>query len=242
MYLFIRCQRHERDMIDSYMHNTVIMQLVRSTSDHIAWIFLDHENVVDDDGEQESWASMLDDHYMTIKEYAEAYLSIEDIAIMVPSYQALLRINIPKLQHQMMERADGSTESYLNLPSAVILEIPKYHYTAVNRVVTDTLPADAGNAVFFGYIIRHLLSHALSMGLFHEAYRPRSFSNRPKFYRVVNDFFKHLHMTPYWDTDVYFERIEGKQFRHMQNSRLRLSDFDSVCTLFYVVFLFFLIH
>ena len=64
-------------MIDSYMHNTVIMHYVRSTSDHIAWIFLDHEDDVDNIDEHESWVSVFDNHYMTIKEYTDAYLSKE---------------------------------------------------------------------------------------------------------------------------------------------------------------------
>ena len=133
MYLFIRCRKDQQDVINSYMHNNVIMQIVRSTSDHIGWIFLNHDddiNSVDTNhgsSLQESWASIFDDHYMTIKEYAEAYVSLEDITVIVLSYEALLRINSPRLQHQIMKSPDGVIDSVLKIPSAVVLEPPKYH-------------------------------------------------------------------------------------------------------------------
>ena len=244
LYFFIRCRKDQRNIINSYMHNNVVMQIVRSTSDHIAWIFLDDNIDIDDVDKnheisrQESWASIFDDHYMTIKEYAKAYVSLEDIALLVPSYDALLRINIPRLQHQLMEIADGVEDSVLKLPSAVILEPPKYHYnvdSTMNGMMTASTPADAENAIFFGCVLHHLISFALSTGLFHEAasFHP----NGPKFYGVFNHFFKHFHMTPFWDRDAYyFEIIEGKQFQHIRKAQLASSDFDSVCTLCFITF------
>lgn len=227
------------------MHNNVILQIVRSTSDHIAWIFLDMEDNIHNKGnenkddQKNTWASLFDDHYMTIKKYVDAYVTHEDIAILVPSYQALLRINFHNLQHVVDEQM---MDSVLNLPSAVLLETPSHHYSFDTGTFLDiskssasaaSTPADARNAVIFGCVLQHMISYALSTGLYYGDSRYLSSSRRPKFYRVLNDFFKHLHMTPFWDHDAYyFEPIDGKQFKHYRHPSIISNNYDSVCTFY----------
>ena len=73
LYFLIRCRPHQRDLVISYLHNYIIMGLVRSTSDHMAWILLEDE----DGAEEESWGYVLNKFHFSIKEYAEAFISHE---------------------------------------------------------------------------------------------------------------------------------------------------------------------
>jgi hypothetical protein len=65
----------------------VTMSLVRSTSDHIAWIFLDEENTnVGVSKEEElSYAEVLAVHFIEVKDYVSAYVAPEDIVVVIPS-------------------------------------------------------------------------------------------------------------------------------------------------------------
>jgi hypothetical protein len=65
------------------------MGLTRSTSDHIAWIFLDPTNMFH---RKESFPDMLREHFEEIYDYAVSYVTADDIVVLVPSLGKLKNI------------------------------------------------------------------------------------------------------------------------------------------------------
>ena len=58
------------------------MGLTRSTSDHIAWIFLDPISAI---SSKDSFADMLRRNFEEISDYAVSYVTADDIVVFVPS-------------------------------------------------------------------------------------------------------------------------------------------------------------
>ena len=66
----------------NFFMRKVFMGLTRSTSDHIAWIFLDPVSIFHP---KESFSDMLRAHFEEIIDYATSFVTADDVVVFIPS-------------------------------------------------------------------------------------------------------------------------------------------------------------
>jgi len=156
------------------------MGIVRSTSDHIGWIFLDPVAAVES---KESFAEILETHFHEISEYASSYLTAEDVAVVIPSLgdidklfnaysklyfmlnyflDALYRLNFLKLRHEFDQTVGYSV---LSLSAPFILEVDED--VQVPNLFIPTIIDKTRSAIIYGASFHHLLFWIGQQGTFY---------------------------------------------------------------------------
>lgn len=129
-------------------------------------------------------SSMIQKYPEEIKSFADDYVCDEDVAVLVPSLAALLRLKVQSLVHIPHVLDDVLGDSTLSVPSAVLLE-PGVRVQGASG--TTSLRASR-SAVVFGSVFHAAIAWAAAQGQY---YSSAAVS--------VERFFEAFGLQPFWD-------------------------------------------